>query len=71
MPAIREEGKALYGSDKCITYYIVKDSLPIHTVERSGFKAMLKAFDTRYDIPSRNYFRELHCRHSTPQQKKE
>ena len=33
-----------------------KDSLPIQTVERPGFTALLKAFDSRYRIPSRKYF---------------
>ena len=51
-----KKGKRYAELTNVITYCIAKDSLPIHTVERSGFKAMLKAFDTRYDIPSRNYF---------------
>ena len=39
-----------------ITYCIAKDSLPIHIIECTGFKAVLKAFDPCYQIPGRNYF---------------
>ena len=42
-----------------ITYRIAKDSLPIHIIEHTGFKAMLKAFDPRYQIPGRNYFSRI------------
>ena len=39
-----------------VTYCITKDSLAINTVKRTGFKKMMKAFDSRYELPSRNYF---------------
>ena len=39
-----------------VTYFITKDSLPIYTVEKSGFKRLLRTFDARYQLPSRSYF---------------
>ena len=39
-----------------ITRFIAKDSLPIHTVTKNGFKDMIKKFDSRYEIPSSTYF---------------
>ena len=52
----KKKGKRYAELTNAITYCITKDSLPIHSVERTGFKAMLKTFDPRYQIPSRNYF---------------
>ena len=37
------------------TYCIVKDGLPLYTVEKEGFKTMLYEFDPRYELPSLNY----------------
>ena len=51
-----KKGKHYAELTNAVTYRIAKDSLPIHTIERTGFKAMLKAFDLRYEIPSRDYF---------------
>ena len=39
-----------------VTHFIVKDSLPIHTVAKSAFKDIIKKFDSRYEIPSSTYF---------------
>ena len=39
-----------------VTYFIAKDSLPIFTVEKSGFKRLMRTFDPRYELPSRSYF---------------
>ena len=52
----KKKGKRYAELTNAITYCITKDSLPIHSIERTGFKAMLIAFDSRYQIPSRNYF---------------
>ena len=41
-------GKRHAESTNAVTYCIAKDSLPIQTVERPGFSAMLKVFDSRY-----------------------
>ena len=39
-----------------ITHFVAKDSLPIHTITKNGFKDMIKKFDSRYEIPSSTYF---------------
>ena len=39
-----------------VTYWLAKDSQPEYTVEKPGFKHMLKGFNPRYECPSRNYF---------------
>ena len=39
-----------------VTCFIVKDSLLINTVKKSGFRDMIKKFDSRYDLPSSTYF---------------
>ena len=41
---------------RSVTYWLAKDSQPEYSVEKYGFKHMLKAFCPRYDLPSRNYF---------------
>ena len=35
-----------------ITYWIAKDGLPLHVVEKSGFKKMRDVFDPKYEVPS-------------------
>ena len=39
-----------------ITYFLAKDMMPLRTVEKPGFIALVKKLDRRYDIPSRKYF---------------
>ena len=34
-----------------VTRFIVKDSMPINTVKKSGFTDMIKKFHSRYDLP--------------------
>ena len=41
---------------KSITYCLAKDMLPISTVDKPGFKAMVYRFNPRYQLPSRNFF---------------
>ena len=41
---------------KSVAICIAKDMLLIYTVEKEGFKAMLRKFNPRYDLPSRNHF---------------
>jgi hypothetical protein len=38
-----------------ITYHIAKDMEPIQTVEKDGFRKLIRTLDPRYDIPSRKY----------------
>ena len=42
-----------------ITHCIAKDCLPINIVEGVGFKKMIHAFDSRYELPSRNHFSRI------------
>ncbi len=50
------KGKRWRDLTDAVVYYIAKDCLPLHSVEKAGFKRLLAAFDGRYEIPSRNYF---------------
>ena len=43
---------------RAVTTYLCKDMVPFYTVERSGFKEMIKTLDARYEPPSRKYFSE-------------
>ncbi len=39
-----------------ITFHLTKDMVPLYTVEKDGFRRMIKTLDPRYVIPSRKYF---------------
>ena len=39
-----------------ITHFIVKDGLPVYTVQKDGFRSMIKRFDGRYELPNQSYF---------------
>ncbi|XP_071845427.1 E3 SUMO-protein ligase ZBED1-like [Apostichopus japonicus] len=39
-----------------LTFCLAKDLLPIYSVEKRGFKEMIRTFDPRYELPSRKYF---------------
>ena len=39
-----------------VTYCLAKDILPIHSVEKPGFKQMMATFDKQYTLPGRKYF---------------
>ena len=65
MPAITPLTQALpYGHqnkrykelNEAVAYFICKDGLPIYTVEKPGFRSMIKKLDSRYEIPSRAHF---------------
>ena len=51
-----------HNSKKCkvltnsITRFIVKDELPIYSVQKKGFKQMIAKFDSRHQIPDPFYF---------------
>ena len=53
------KGKKWKELSNSITYFIAKDCLPINTVEGAGFRKMVKTFDSRYDIPSRNHISRI------------
>jgi len=40
---------------KLVTHCLAKDTLPISTVDKPGFKAMLQKFNPRYRLPSHNH----------------
>ena len=42
-----------------VTYYITKDSVPIYTVEKPGFKRLLNTMDSQYEVPSYSYFTKM------------
>ena len=39
-----------------VAFSLAKDSLPLYTVEKPGFRKMLHTLDPRYELPSRKYF---------------
>lgn len=39
-----------------VTHHIAKDMVPVQTVERDGFKKLIKTLDPKYVLPSRKYF---------------
>ena len=43
-------------STHAIAYHIGKDSVPLSTVERPGFKHMIHKLNPKYDLPSKNSF---------------
>lgn len=51
-----KKGKKWNELTDAVTYYIGKEALPIRTVEKPGFKKMLKKFDARYQLTSQKYF---------------
>ena len=51
--SIKEVTRTHTSSD---THYIAKDNLPIHSVEKNGFKKLLHTFEGRYEVPTRSYF---------------
>ena len=44
---------------KLVTYCPAKDMLPISTVDKPGFKAMLRKFNPRYQLPNRNHITKV------------
>ena len=41
-----------------VAFFKARDGQPMYTVEKSGFRKMLKTFDAKYQLPSRKYFSE-------------
>ena len=42
-----------------VTCYICKDMLPVYSVEKEGFRNMLKTLNPQYELPSQKYFSEI------------
>ena len=42
--------------NKAVAYFNCKDRLPIYTVEKEGFRALVGTLDNRYEVPSRVHF---------------
>ena len=42
--------------NRAVTYHIAKDSVPISTVEKPGFKQLVAKLNPRYQMPSRRHF---------------
>jgi hypothetical protein len=51
-----KKGKRWRELTDAVTHYIAKEAAPIQTVEKAGFKRLLKTFDSRYEPPSHKYF---------------
>ena len=51
-------GKRWKELTESVTYFLAKDSQAMYTVEKPGFKKMLKTFDAKYKPPGRKYFSE-------------
>ena len=44
---------------KSVTYCLAHDMLPISTVDKPGFQAMLHKFNIKYHLPSHNHFMKV------------
>ncbi|XP_077403110.1 E3 SUMO-protein ligase ZBED1-like isoform X1 [Vanacampus margaritifer] len=42
-----------------ITLHLAKDMIALNTVEKEGFKQMVRTLDHRYEVPSRKYFSQV------------
>ena len=42
-----------------VTFCLTKDSLLIYTVDKLGFRNLLKKMDPQYDLPSSKYFSKI------------
>lgn len=44
---------------RSVTTCLAKDMLPLSTVDKPGFRAMISKFNPRYDLPTRSYFSRI------------
>ena len=51
-----KHGKKWQALTDSVTKFLSMDMMPIYTVEKVGFRRMLKTFDPRYELPGRKYF---------------
>ena len=41
---------------QAVTNYIVKDVVPVYTVDKEGFRDLVRAMNPRYQLPHKDYF---------------
>ncbi len=41
---------------RAVSFFLAKDMIPLSTVERDGFRKLVKVLDSRYELPGRKYF---------------
>ena len=39
-----------------IARFLCKDGLPIYTIEKEGFRELIRTLDSRYELPNRSHF---------------
>ena len=44
---------------EAVTNCIVRDVMPVYTVDKSGFRAMVEALNPRYQLPHKDYFNRI------------
>ena len=42
-----------------VTNWLAKDMQPIYSVEKNGFKQLIKVLDSKYELPGRKYFSQV------------
>ncbi len=55
-PSTSNQAKEL---NKAVAYFIAKDTFPIATVNKPGFKHLVSKLNPRYEIPSRKHFTDF------------
>jgi len=45
--------------NEAVAYFICKDQVSIYTVEKDGFKSLIRKLNARYQLPSRKYFMDI------------
>ena len=56
LSSFSKEHKALTNS---VAYCLARDMLPLSTVDKPGFRAMLYQFNPRYQLPTRKHFTKV------------
>ena len=48
--------------NRSVAYYLAKDMLALHTVDKPGFRHLVAKLDPKYNLPSRKHF----CKYKIP-----
>ena len=59
VPKYDRETKKWRDITNAVMFCLSKDSLPIYTVEKLGFRHLLEKMDPQYDLPSSKYFSKV------------